>query len=127
MNNENIEHKNFKNLTAEEQREIASAGGKASVEARRKKKELREIVNALFEREFTNKQGEIISGAELLTMKQFEKASKGDTRAFEVLRDTAGQKPVQQLEVNTINPEAIKEVEDMIKNAKARDSKPTDK
>ena len=35
----------FRDLTAEEQRAIASKGGKASVEARRAKKKLKAIIN----------------------------------------------------------------------------------
>ena len=33
--------------------------------------------------------------------KQFEKAMKGDTKAFEVVRDTAGQKPTDKIEMKT--------------------------
>lgn len=126
MSKEDIEKFNFTKLTAEKQQEIASAGGKASVEARRRKKNLREIANALLEKEFTSEDGETLLGGELLLLKQFEKANKGDTKAFETIRDTAGQRPVQQLEVNAINPEAIREVEEMVKNAKERDCKPAD-
>lgn len=46
-----------------------------------------------------------MSGAEAIAMKQFEKALKGDTKAFEVLRDTAGQKPVDKVEQVNIDAE----------------------
>lgn len=81
-------------LTAEE----ASRGGKASGEARRRKRDLRKALEALLEKDFKNAQGNNISGAEAIAIKQFEKAMTGDTRAFEVIRDTAGQKPVDKVE-----------------------------
>ena len=88
-------------LTAEE----ASKGGKASAEARRRKRDLRKAFEMLLEKEFADKSGKLISGAEALAAKQFEKALKGDSKAFEVVRDTAGQKPVEKLEVAQIEKE----------------------
>ena len=43
----------FRDLTAEEQRAIASKGGKASVEARRAKKNLKELVEIMGEKNVT--------------------------------------------------------------------------
>lgn len=86
-------------LTVEEQ----SNGGKASVEARRRKKELRECLEILLERDIKAKNGEMMTGAEAIALKQFEKALKGDTKAFEVVRDTAGQKPVERIEQSNID------------------------
>ena len=81
-------------LTAEEQ----SAGGKASAEARRRKRDLRLALEALLEKDIYSKEGELMSGAEAIALKQMEKALKGDTRAFETIRDTAGQKPTEKIE-----------------------------
>lgn len=80
-------------------------GGIASGEAKRRKKELKEIIDLLFEKEYTNKDGITLSGAEIIATKQMEKAMKGDTKAFEVLRDTAGQKPVEKVEQVNIDAE----------------------
>lgn len=44
MNDENLKGFGFQELTASEQREIASMGGKASVAARREKKKVAELV-----------------------------------------------------------------------------------
>lgn len=88
-------------LTAEE----ASKGGKASAESRRKKRDLRLALEMLLEKDFKDKNGKIISGTEAVTAKLFEKAMKGDVRAFETLRDTVGQKPVEKLEVAQIEKE----------------------
>lgn len=90
----------FGTLTEDEQREISSKGGKASGEARRKKKLLRECLEILLEKEITDKKGETMSGAEALSTKLFAEAMKGNVKAFEVLRDTAGQKPVEKVQMN---------------------------
>lgn len=104
----------FSERTEEEQREIAKKGGIASGEARRRKKDLRLALEALLEKEYNNGKGEKISGAELLAYKQFDKALKGDTRAFEVVRDTAGQKPVEKVEVAKIDKEqSMQELKDL--------------
>ena len=114
--------------TPEELREITRKGGIASGKARREKKELKAIVEALFERMYDTEGGEKISGAEAITVKQMEKALKGDTKAFEVLRDTAGQKPVEKVEQINIDAEyesRINELKEIFANGKAdkRDKK----
>lgn len=97
-------------LTVEE----ASKGGKASGEARREKRDLKRAMEILLEKSFTDKKGTEMSGAEAIAIKQFEKALKGDTRAFEVVRDTAGQKPVEKIQVDEVEKESIDELERMI-------------
>lgn len=81
-------------LTVEEQKK----GGRASGEARRRKRDIRLALEALLEKDYTDRGGKTVSGAELIALKQMEKAVKGDTKAFEVVRDTVGQKPVDKVE-----------------------------
>lgn len=101
--------------TGEEQVETARQGGIASGEARRQKRDLRRALEILLEKTVSkDKDGKEISGAEAMALKQFEKALKGDTRAFEVIRDTAGQKPVEKVEMATIDQSVIDEVERMV-------------
>lgn len=96
----------FNERTESEKRAIATAGGKASGKARRNKKLLRDCIDYLFEREdktVLDTEGNPMSGAEQLAYNLFVKAlGEPDTakaaRAFEVLRDTAGQKPVEKVE-----------------------------
>lgn len=104
----------FGTLTEDEQRKISSKGGKASGEARRKKKLLRECLEILLEKEMTDKKGETMTGAEALSAKLFKEAMKGNVKAFEVLRDTAGQRPVEKVIVSEIDADVINEVERMI-------------
>lgn len=97
-------------LTLEEQ----SAGGKASGEARRRKRDLRLAIEALLEKEYKDKAGNSLSGAELIALRQMEKAVKGDTKAFEVVRDTSGQKPVEKVVLAEVEQSVIDEVEQMV-------------
>ena len=78
----------------------AKKGGIASGEARRRKRDIRKALEILLEKDYTDKHGNTMSGAEAIALKQLEKALKGDTKAFEVVRDTVGQKPVDKHQVS---------------------------
>lgn len=88
-----------------------SKGGKASAEARRKKRDLRLACQMMLEMEIKGKDGKVKSGAEAIVAAQMQKALKGDAKAFEVLRDTAGQKPVDKVEQVNIDMEYEQSVE----------------
>lgn len=93
----NAGHKNLipSNMRSpEEQRRIASAAGKASVRARRAKRDFREAVLAA-----VGKDGVM----ESLVQALIDKAMSGDVRAFETLRDTSGQKPVERKELSGVD------------------------
>lgn len=77
--------------SSDEARKLGSAGGKKSGEARRKKKALREHLEALL----AGKRGTMTT-AEALTLALVEKGLSGDVRAFEVIRDSIGEKPVEK-------------------------------
>lgn len=94
-------------LTVQEQ----SAGGKASAEARRKKRDLRAALEVLLEREVSDGSGGTITGAQALTARLYKEALKGNVKAFEVLRDTVGQKPVEKVVVADVDQNIIDEVE----------------
>lgn len=94
--------------------EEAKKGGIASGEARRRKRDLRLAMEALLEKDITDSSGKTVSGAEAIALKQFQKALKGDTRAFEMIRDTAGQKPIDKVQIQEIDQNIIDEVEAMV-------------
>ena len=110
-NADNLIGKGFESRSTEEVREIASKGGKASVEAKRKKKMLKDCLEILLEKEFKTKDGKIASGAETLAMTVFQKAQRGDLKAFELVRDTAGQKPIDKVMLAEVDQKTIDEVE----------------
>ena len=89
-------------------------GGIASGEARRRKRDIKAALEALLEKEYKGKNGEKLSGAEMIALKQMEKALKGNTRAFEVVRDSAGQKPIDKVLVSEVEQSVIDEVEKMV-------------
>ena len=89
----------------------ASKGGKASGKARREKRLLRDALQELLDREYTDKSGNVADGTTVLATQLFKKAQKGDLRAWQILRDTVGQMPVQRIETVEIPPEAYARVE----------------
>lgn len=94
--------------------EEAKKGGIASGEARRKKRDLKLAIQVLLETDIKGKNGEVKSGAEAIAIAQFQKALKGDTRAFEVIRDTAGQKPVEKVAIAEVDQNVIDDIEKMV-------------
>lgn len=108
MQNENLTHK----LTVDELRK----GGQKSGEARRAKKSLREAMQVLMDADLTGKDGKTMTGTEAMAAKVFQAALKGDWKAWELVRDTAGQKPVERVMVADVEPSVIAEVEEMVKS-----------
>ena len=108
---------NLIKFTSDQSREEAAKngakGGIASGEARRKKRDLKLAFQVLLETDIKSKNGEIKSGAEAIAIAQFQKALKGDTRAFEVIRDTSGQKPVEKVEQVNIDGEYLDKVNEL--------------
>jgi hypothetical protein len=111
MNEQNLRPSEHK-FTLEE----AKKGAKKSAEVRRAKRDLRQALETLLESDIKGKNGEIKSGAEAIAIAQFQKALKGDTRAFEVIRDTSGQGVVQKVAVAEVDMDVINEIENMVLN-----------
>ena len=102
--------------------EEASRGGKASGEARRAKADLRKVIQTWLESEATtNKNGEPMTGAELMAMVAVKEMSKGSARHWELLRDTAGYKPVDKIMVADVDQDVITAVESEVKEALGAD------
>ena len=106
----------FDTLSEEEQRAIRQKGGIASGKARKKKKQLKDLANLILDNNIRDEQvvknmqekfpelnmDDITYGLVLL-LKQYEKAKDGDPKAFELLRDTSGQKPIDKQEITNID------------------------
>lgn len=89
--------------TSEEAKKRGSAGGKKSGKARRNKAMLRDCLQILMEKKMLDADGKKITGAEALSVEVFQKALAGDMKAWELLRDTAGQKPADKVEQTNTN------------------------
>lgn len=100
--------------TPKQRRENAQKAGIASGEARRRKRDLKLAMQALLEADVKDKRtGEIMSGAEAIALAQYRKAMKGDAKAFELVRDTSGQKPVEKVEQVNIDGEYLDKVNEL--------------
>ena len=105
---------NLKVPTSSEARANGKKGGIASGEARRAKKSLREAMQVLMDADLTGKDGKTMTGTEAMAARAFQAALKGDWKAWELVRDTAGQKPVDRVMVADVEPSVIAEVEAMV-------------
>ena len=100
--------KNLKPVRSEnEAREKGKKGGIKSGEVRRAKKTMREIADYLMEKEETNEQGELITIKEAAMAAAVKKALGGDIKALEFIRDTIGEKPIEQHSIMQIEPPVI--------------------
>lgn len=79
--------------TKEEQIKIQSMGGKASGESRRKKKLLKDTIEDILS--MTTEEGKTYQ--EIIVAALVKAAENGDVKAFEVVRDTIGQKPTENV------------------------------
>lgn len=91
--------------STEEARERGRKGGLASGEARRKRKTLKEELLLMLSEGETQQS---------VTIALIEKAMSGDTKAFEVIRDTIGERPIDKVMIADVEPSVIAEVESMV-------------
>ena len=100
--------------TPEDRKRLAAIGGRACGAAKRKRKLLRECLTELLAQDFPDDDGEMKMLSELLVAKLAQKALAGDVKAFEVLRDTAGEKPVEKVMMADVEQSVIDDVERMV-------------
>lgn len=105
--NKGIENlKPFETLTEEQQRKIRSKGGKRSAEIKKERKKLKEELLLLLSENDNNRK---------MSLAILKKALKGNIKAFEIIRDTIGEKPKEQIESTNIEmsyEDYIKKIED---------------
>lgn len=98
--------------------ERAKAAGIASGAARREKGDLRRLCQLWMEEEVaTGKDGEKITGGQMMVRVAVKEVAKGNSKFWELLRDTAGFKPVDKVMMAEVDPGVIDEVEQMVKEA----------
>lgn len=95
--------------------EEAKRGGIASGKARREKADLKRQLQVFLESEaIKDKDGDPLTGAELMVKVAVKEMSKGNPKFWELIRDTAGFKPIDKIQVSEIDQNAIDEVEAMV-------------
>lgn len=65
----------------------------------------------------TGKDGEKITGGQMMVRVAVKEVAKGNPRFWELLRDTAGFKPVDKVMVAEVDPAVIDEVEKLVEEA----------
>ena len=109
-NEQNLRPGEYK-LSQEEQKK----GGINSGKARREKADLRKVIQTWMESQATtDKQGNPMTGAELMAMVAVKEMSKGSSKHWELLRDTAGFKPVDKVMIAEVDQSVIDEVESIV-------------
>lgn len=94
--------------------EEAKKGGINSGKARRKRKAMREAFEELLQRQYTDREGRETDGVTALTTRVYQKALEGDMKAVQFIRDTVGEMPVQRVQVDTIDPQARAEMDELL-------------
>ena len=106
------------------------------MEARREKRRLREALQAILAEPVSNKDvtkmlrdmgiEDKVSWSTAICIALVRKAMSGDVKAYEVIRDTIGEKPVDHFTVYDADPQIIDEVERMVRGEGFDESDQTD-
>lgn len=86
--------------STDEARTNGRKGGIASGAARRERRRVREALEAVLSAEFDH-DGATLTGAEKVAAAMIRRACEGDVRAAEFIRDTVGEKPVENAMIST--------------------------
>lgn len=97
-NEQNLKPQNMR--SAEERKAVASAGGKASGESRRRAKRFKEYVRLALNSEVTNpSNGESITLKDAMAHKLVQQAVKGNLNAIKMILDVIEEKPADKIEL----------------------------
>lgn len=114
----------FNKLTEEEQKKLASMGGKASAKARAEKADFKKKCLAWMEAEVAkDSNGNPLTGADLMVYVAGREIKEGSPKFWELMRDTAGFKPVEKVVVAEVDQEVIDEVENLVKGVGDEDAR----
>lgn len=114
---------NLRRPTSEEARIIGAKGGRASQQAQKRKKNLRELAVALLEADCLSPEqsaeltamGLDASNGSAMLVAMFKRSLAGSERAAEFVRDTSGQAPKTQQQItfgDNMTPEDIRGLSD---------------
>jgi len=115
MNDENLIPNSRRSPT--EVRENGAKGGIASGEARRRKRAFRELIEDMLDETGGTVNGQLATKKDLVVARAIKMLTSTDTRdqdflkAFEIIRDTIGEKPVERIVVAEVSQDVIDEVE----------------
>ncbi len=95
---------NLKPITKKTARELGRRGAMVSNAKQAKARTFAETLKTLLEIELTNSKGEKVTTREAITTAIIKKALTGDRGAFAEIRDTVGERPVEQVETTIKEP-----------------------
>lgn len=95
---------NLKVLTPKQAREYGSRGGKKSAQVQAQARTFAEVLKTLLAIELENGRGEKVTTREAISTALIKKALSGDRAAFAEIRDTVGEKPIEQVETTIKEP-----------------------
>ena len=118
---------NLKTPTSKQARELGRKGGQASAKKRKERKQMQEVAKIVLDMpiepgEVTDLEGITfedypdvnLTVGELAVLAVAKKARKGDVAALTFLRDTAGEKPIEKVEVSGDITAANEDIKPMI-------------
>lgn len=124
---------NLKTPTSKQARERGKKGGQASAKKRKERKQMQEVAKIVLDMpiepgEVTDLEGITfedypdvnLTVGELAVLAVAKKARKGDVAALTFLRDTAGEKPIEKVEVSGDITAATEDIKQMIAAAKSK-------
>lgn len=112
----NLEKGKEHQFTADTAAIAGAKGAAASAETKRARKTIRAELEALLVKHPVDKKGNEsdLSYQSAIIVALIKKALKGDTKAFEIIRDTIGEKPAERISLAQIDQETIDKVEKMV-------------
>lgn len=115
-------------LTPEERKARAIKAAKASAEARKKKKQMRDAFDILLKKKPTPEQQVVLQkmgidpsdsdNRMVIAVSMLQQAIGGNVKAAEFIRDTIGEKPVERVEAEV---SATKEIDETLANMSLED------
>lgn len=101
--------------TPEERAAICSAGGKAAAENRAKRKAFREELAEALSVIADEKTGTTAQSVGIAAIMQ--RFKRGDLKAFELIRDTVGEKPVDKIMIADVDADVLADVERLVEDS----------
>lgn len=95
---------NLKPITKETARELGRRGAMVSNAKQAKARTFAEELKALLEVELTDSRGDKVTTRKAISTALIKKALSGDRAAYAEIRDTVGERPVEQVETTIKEP-----------------------
>ena len=117
-------NKNLKVQSSEEARKNGRKGGLKSGQVRREKADFKRKCQMWMETEVArDKNGKSMTGADLMIAVAGKEIKNGSAKFWELMRDTAGFKPIDKVVMAEVDQDVIDEVEAMVLGSENEDAK----